>query len=53
MVSFTPLPLYSREGSLGTHLIGGWVSPKAVLDDVENGPLSQVEQHPKCNIRTD
>jgi hypothetical protein len=35
VVSFTPLPLYLRERAPGTHWIGGWVGPRAGLDDVE------------------
>jgi hypothetical protein len=38
VVSFTPLPLYPRGKSPpGTHRIGGWVGPRAGLDDVEKG----------------
>jgi hypothetical protein len=35
VVSFTPRPLYPRERASGTHFIGGWVDPRAGLDDVE------------------
>jgi hypothetical protein len=35
VISFTPLPLYPRERPSSTHWIGGWVSPKTGLDDVE------------------
>jgi hypothetical protein len=35
MVSFTPRPLYPRESVPDTHWIGGWVGPRAGLDDVE------------------
>jgi hypothetical protein len=35
VVSFTPLPLYPRERAPGTHFIGGWVHPRASLDDME------------------
>jgi hypothetical protein len=35
VVSFTPLPLYPRERAPGTHLIGGWVEPRADVDNVE------------------
>jgi hypothetical protein len=35
MVSFTPRSLYSREKASGTHCIGGWMDPKAGLDDTE------------------
>jgi hypothetical protein len=33
--SFTPPPLYRRKRAYGTHWIGGWVNPRADLDDVE------------------
>jgi hypothetical protein len=32
VVSFTPRPLYPRGREPGTHWIGGWVGPRAVLD---------------------
>jgi hypothetical protein len=32
VVSFTPLPLYSQGKAPDTHLIGGWVGPRAGLD---------------------
>jgi hypothetical protein len=35
VVSFTPLPLYPRERAPGTHFMGGWVDPRAGLDDME------------------
>jgi hypothetical protein len=35
VVSFTPRPLYPRGKGPGTHLIGGWMDPRAGLDDVE------------------
>jgi hypothetical protein len=35
VVTFTPLSLYSRERATGTHFIGGWVDPRAGLDDME------------------
>jgi hypothetical protein len=35
VVSITPLPLYPRERAPGTHFIGGWVDPRAGLDDME------------------
>jgi hypothetical protein len=35
VVSFTPRPLYPRERAPGTHCIGGWVDPRAGLDDME------------------
>jgi hypothetical protein len=34
VVSFTPRPLYPKERAPGTHWIGGWVGPRAVLDAV-------------------
>jgi hypothetical protein len=34
-VSYTPRPLYPRERTPDTHWIGGWVDPRAGLDDVE------------------
>jgi hypothetical protein len=34
-VSFTPRPLYPRERAPSTHCIGGWVDPRAGLDDME------------------
>jgi hypothetical protein len=33
--SFTPRPLYPGERAPGTHWLGGWVEPRAGLDDVE------------------
>jgi hypothetical protein len=35
VVSFMPLPLYRRGKSPRYHWIGGWVDPRAGLDDVE------------------
>jgi hypothetical protein len=35
VVSFTPLPLYPRERAPSIHFIGGWVDPRAGLDDME------------------
>jgi hypothetical protein len=35
VVNFTPRPLYPRERAPGTHCIGGWVDPRAGLDDME------------------
>jgi hypothetical protein len=34
LVSFTLRPLYPRGKNSGTHWIGGWVCPRAGLDDV-------------------
>jgi len=36
VVSITPLPLYPRERASGTHWMGGWVGPTAVMDAVES-----------------
>jgi hypothetical protein len=35
VVSFSPRPLYPRVNTPGTHWIGGWVYPRAGVDDVE------------------
>jgi hypothetical protein len=35
VVTFTPQLLYPRRKSPGTHWIGGWVDPRAGLDDVD------------------
>jgi hypothetical protein len=35
VVNFTPRPFYPRERAPGTHCIGGWVDPRAGLDDME------------------
>jgi hypothetical protein len=35
VVSFTPLSLYPREGAPCTYWIGGWMGPRAGLDDLE------------------
>jgi hypothetical protein len=35
VVSFTPRPIYSRGKAPVTHWIGGWVDPRAGLDDVK------------------
>jgi hypothetical protein len=37
VISFMPLPLYRRGKCPGIHWIGGWVGPRAGLDDVEKG----------------
>jgi len=34
VVSFTPRPLYLQGRAPGTHWLGGWVGPRAVLDTV-------------------
>jgi hypothetical protein len=36
VVSFTLRPLYLRERALGTHRIGGWVDPRADLEDMDS-----------------
>ena len=38
--SFTPWPLYSMEGTPGTHGIGGWVGARAGLDVWEKREIS-------------
>jgi hypothetical protein len=35
VVNFTPWPLYPRERAPGTQWIGGWVDPRAGLDNTE------------------
>jgi hypothetical protein len=39
VVSSTPRLLYPRERAPGTHCIGGWVDPRAGLDDMEKWKL--------------
>jgi hypothetical protein len=36
VISFTPLPLYPREGAPCTHCIGSWADLRVGLDDIEN-----------------
>jgi hypothetical protein len=51
VVSFRPLPLYLEERAPGTHWIGGWVGPRAGLDDVEKRKfltLPGLELRPLC-----
>jgi hypothetical protein len=52
VVSFTPRPLYPRERDPGTHWIGGWVGPTAVLDAVVKGkiPSPRRESNPRTPI---
>jgi hypothetical protein len=52
MVSFTPWPLYHRERAPGTHWIGGWVWPRAVLDAVVKRkiPSPRREPNPRAPI---
>jgi hypothetical protein len=40
VVSFKLRPLYPEETAPDTHLIGGWVSPKACVDAVEKRNLA-------------
>jgi hypothetical protein len=35
VVSFMPRPLYARERAPGSNWIGGWVDPRAGLDDLQ------------------
>jgi hypothetical protein len=44
LVSFTPRPLYPRERAPRSYCIGGWVDPRAGLDDMET--LPEVELRP-------
>jgi hypothetical protein len=37
--AFTLLPLYPEERAPGTHWLGGWVDPRAGLDDVGENSL--------------
>jgi hypothetical protein len=48
VVSYTPLPLYPGERAPGTHFIGGWVGPRAGLDDMEENswPYQDSNSHP-------
>jgi hypothetical protein len=47
VVSVTPRPRYPRRKRPGTHWKGGWVRPRAGLDDVENVlPLPGLELRP-------
>jgi hypothetical protein len=52
VVSFTPRPLYPSERAPGTHWIGGWVGPRAVLDAVVKRkiPRSRRESNPRTPI---
>jgi hypothetical protein len=40
VVSFMLRPLYSREGSGDIHCVGGWVGPRAGLDDMKRENIS-------------
>jgi hypothetical protein len=52
VVSFTPRPLYPKENAPGTHWIGGWVGPRAILDTVvkRNIPSPRRESNPRTPI---
>jgi hypothetical protein len=52
VVSFTPQPLYPQGKSPGTHWIGGWVGPRAVLDAVVKRkiPSPRRESNPRTPI---
>jgi hypothetical protein len=52
VVSFTPRPLYPRERTPVTHWIGGWASPRTVLDAVVKRkiPSSRRESNPRTPI---
>jgi hypothetical protein len=52
VVSFTPRPLYPRVRVPGTHCIGGWVGPRAVLDAVVKRkiPSPRRESNPRTPI---
>jgi hypothetical protein len=51
MVSFTSQPLYltGRETDGGSYCIGGWVGPRAGLDDVERRNVSYRYWEPNPN----
>jgi hypothetical protein len=52
VVSFTPNHFTSRERAPGTHWIGGWVGPRAVLDAVAKRkiPSPRWESNPRTPI---
>jgi hypothetical protein len=52
VISFTSRSLYPREGAPGTHWIGGWVGPRAVLDAVVKRkiPRPRRESNPRTPI---
>jgi hypothetical protein len=50
VVSFTPRPLYPRERAPGTHWIGGWVGPRAGLDDMEKRKFLTLPGLELCSI---
>jgi hypothetical protein len=39
VVSFTPLPLYPREGAPDTDFIGGWVDPRTFEEIIVKGVI--------------
>jgi hypothetical protein len=50
VVIFTPRPLYSEGKNPGTHWIGSWVGPRAVLDAVVKKKIPILRQ--ESNTRT-
>jgi hypothetical protein len=50
VVNFTTRPLYPQERAPGTHWIGGWVGPRAVLDAVVRRKIPS--PHQESNPRT-
>jgi hypothetical protein len=54
VISFTPRPLYPQGKSPGTHWIGGWVAPRAVLGAVVKRkiPSPRRESNPRTPINT-
>jgi hypothetical protein len=53
VVSFMPRPLYPKERAPGTHWIGGWVGPRAVVEAVVKGktprPAGNLTQEPRSS----
>jgi hypothetical protein len=49
VISFTPRPLYPGERHSGTHWMGGWMVPRAGLDDVEKRKFLNL---PRLEIRS-
>jgi hypothetical protein len=45
VVSFTPQPLYPQGKIPGTHWIGGWVDPRAGMDDVKKRKFLTLLEH--------
>jgi len=55
VVSFMSQPLYPRERAPGTHMIGGWVGPRANLEEVAKrkkipAPAGNQTGCPACNL---